>query len=432
MQKHISIILATIVLSSCSPPEGITNRTDYGSVLNNSPAWRTSNVDSDIAFWSERLLARPGDVTSLISLADALATRFDGFGELSDLHHSDSIYLSLLNHPAVGKAGIYQKLALNAMAKHDFLAAEDFVTEALKTGDQMSTSRLILADIAFERGFYQHARRMLENYKNKNAFAYLVRDSKLLDQSGKLTEAIGVMEKAYRRISGNQRLACWTLSTLGDMYGHAGRVRDSYEAYLDVLHLDPGYVHALKGIAWIAISHDHNTADAREIVRYLASGEKRMPELNLMVAEIASVEGKAEEMQSAYAAFMEMTEGEGYDAMYARHRAIMAADQFENASQCINIAQNEIVNRPSAQSYDLLAWGYYRAGRYTDALTIVKEHVMGKAFEPGILYHTGMILKGAGFDHEAEKHLDDALEGSFELGPALALEVKNALDDQNE
>lgn len=428
MQTPYCVILAMIIFCSCSAPGPVTDGRDYAGTLGDCHTMHADNDDSEIAFWSGRLSKRPNDVTARIGLADAYASRFDRLGKLSDLHVSDSIYKSLLEHPAAGRAGLYQKLALNAMTRHDFPGARDFIAEALKTGDRMTTSWLILSDVEFERGLQEAARHALEKYNNKNAFAYLVRHSKLLDRSGDLKGAIRSMEKAYERIAGNRALASWTLSTLADMYGHAGRIRDAYNAYLKVLDKDPEYTHALKGIAWIAISHDRKTDDARAIVSRLLCREKRMPELNLMMAEIASIEGKVDEMKDWYSKFMEATSDGGYNALYARSRAIVAADHFGDAGQCISIAQKEIVNRPSAQSYDLLAWGYYRTGQYEAALAIVNEYIRGDASEPEIMYHTGLILKTAGHRREGRRLLDEALAGSFELGPVITSELMTELN----
>jgi tetratricopeptide (TPR) repeat protein len=431
MRQFLFILTVLSIACSCSEKKAVTRRGDYTDALNGAFLMTADNEESDLAFWSERLRRRPNDVSSLFKLAAGYSARFDSRGAMIDLFRSDSIYGILLEHPAANSASVYQMLTLNAMTRHDFRAAEHFIGQALQTGDQMSTSYLILADVAFERGFYAKSRHMLEKYANKNAFTYLIRNAKLLDQTGDQTEAIAAMEKAYHRISGNRSLACWTLSTLGDMYGHAGRISDAYHAYLLALDRDPGYAYALRGIAWIAISHDQKMDEAREIIRVLSSTNHKMPDLNLMMAEIAAAEGNADELKSCYEEFMRLTGREGYATMYGKYRAIVLADQYDNAEQCIAIAKREIENRPTPQSYDLLAWGYYRNGQFDDALKVANQYVVGKTIEPQALYHAGMIGKSAGLNRQSRKLLEEAAGSSFELGPVLTKALQRSIDELN-
>jgi tetratricopeptide (TPR) repeat protein len=111
---------------------------------------------------------------------------------------------------------------------------------------------------------------------------------KLKDHEGDLESAITSMERAYHRIEGNKEQAQWTLSNLADMYGHAGKVEEAYENYLKALQINANDDYALKGIAWIALSYDHNSIEAKRIINILAS-RKRMPEAHLLLAEIASL-----------------------------------------------------------------------------------------------------------------------------------------------
>jgi tetratricopeptide (TPR) repeat protein len=144
-------------------------------------------------------------------------------------------------------------------------------------------------DASLEIGDYARANLILKDFKNKNSFAYLIRSAKLNDHEGHLDTAIVCMEKAYRRIKGNSGLSQWTRSNLADMYGHAGRIKESYKLYLDVLKDNPMDDYALKGIAWIALSHDLNTEAAKTIINELAV-RKRTPEVHLVLAEIAGLE----------------------------------------------------------------------------------------------------------------------------------------------
>ena len=56
---------------------------------------------------------------------------------------------------------------------------------------------MMLTDVSLELGDYATARRTLQQFKNKNSFAYLIREVKLKDHEGDLEGAITSMERAY-------------------------------------------------------------------------------------------------------------------------------------------------------------------------------------------------------------------------------------------
>ncbi len=52
---------------------------------------------------------------------------------------------------------------------------------------------------------------------------------------------------------------------------------------------DPHYYHALKGIAWLAFSHDKDVANARKIIAYLQQRHP-VPDYELLLSQMAAVE----------------------------------------------------------------------------------------------------------------------------------------------
>jgi tetratricopeptide (TPR) repeat protein len=233
------------------------------------------------------------------------------------------------------------------------------------------------------------------------------------------------MEGAYDRIKGNKALACWTLSNLGDMYGHAGRVDKAYQNYLRVLSINPNDDYSLKGIAWIALSHDNKLGEAGEIINFLLK-KKRMPEGHLMLAELATLSGNEKERIHQLRLFKATVDNPAYGSMYNKYVANVEAD-LGYPERCIAIAYEEIKNRPTPQSYDLLAWGYHKKGDHNKALQIVRAHVEDQTFEPESLYHMGMIYRANGFLEKGDEFLKEAGKSSFELGPSIAMSIENIL-----
>jgi tetratricopeptide (TPR) repeat protein len=211
------------------------------------------------------------------------------------------------------------------------------------------------------------------------------------------------------------------------MYGHAGRIEDAYQAYLSVLQKDANHDHSLKGIAWIALSHDKNPDEAKRIISLLAA-RSRIPEAHLLLAEIAALEGNEAERSIQVASFVDMTDNPGYRTMYAKYLALGYADYLNKPELSLAIAEVEIKNRPTPRSYDLKAWALLHLGRKEDAMFIAQKYVDGKTFEPDAAYHLGMIYHANGFDTEAEKLLEAAMESSFELGPMITRDIQKTLE----
>lgn len=424
-----NLILSSIlllVISCTKEKKVITAFSDYEVYLSHSKMASNSPMQEELKFWNDRLMKNKKDEVSILKLAGLYAGRFKTSGLIQDIILSDSLYNLVLKNTPGGSVDIYHCLSANAITQHKFRLASDYAQKALALKDKKAASLLILTDVSLELGDYAKANRILKQFTNKNSFAYLIREAKVKDHEGQLDSAILLMEKAYGRVKGNKSLGQWTLSNLADMYGHAGRVEDAYQVYLSVLKTDPQDDYALKGIAWITLSNDHSTTDARTIVNSLAA-RKRMPEAHLMLAEIAAVEGNEIEKMDHLKKFASMVSHPDYKTMYHKYLATLEAEQFQNPNACIAIANTEIANRPTPQSYDLLAWGYYHLEDFKQALDIAKHKVEHQTFEPDAYYHMGMIYLANGEKDLASHYLKEALASEFELGPSISKKIKDTL-----
>lgn len=419
---------ALIVLFSCSEEKKpIVKPADYETYLTFQQINSTYSLEADMSFWEERLLSMPKDEASKRKLAGLHAAKFKATGLVEELKTSDSIYHELLKTSTTGRTGLFLGLAQNSITQHQFKTAAIYADSAIAVGERKPAALLVSADIALELGDYPKAHTILKQFVNKKSFAHRIRQVKVKDQQGDLDSAILIMEAAHDRVKGTKDLYCWSLSNLGDMYGHAGRIEDAYNAYIAVLQKDPAYDYALKGIAWIALSNDKNFSEAKRIISTLAS-RSRMPEAHLMLAEIAELENNIIEKQKQLVQFTNLTDTEGYRTMYAKYLAHLYAEDLNQPEKSLAIAEQEIKNRPTSQSYDLKAWAMLKLGRKEEALALARQYVENKTFEPDAAYHVGMIYLANGNTESAKKNLEEAYASSFELGPVIKNEIKKILD----
>lgn len=425
VMKSLHFIYLLLVVAACTDrKDPVARFEDYGQYLTNNVLVANDPIRDEIKFWENRLQKNANDESSLLKLAGLYAEMFKTKGSIPDIQRSDSLYKQVLRQNPE-HAEIYQSLAANAISQHKFHDAKNYSEKALSLKDKEAASLLILVDVSLEIGDYARANQILGSFRNKNSFAYLIRKAKARDQEGMTDTAIFCMEKAYDRIKGNKILSQWALSNLADMYGHAGRVEKAYTTYLDVLQIDPGHDHALKGIAWICFSHDGNFQEARKIINALAM-RSFMPESHLLLAMIDDMEGNASQKKYHLEKFKSLVSRAGYSAMYNKYLALVEAEEF-NPQLARSIAEQEIANRPTPQSYDLLAWAHYNQEDFETALDIAIRKVKDQTFEPDALYHLGMIYLANDHRVLAKEYLSQALDSEFELGPSISRQIKVAL-----
>lgn len=418
------VFLALLFFACQTKTEKVVSRNDVAAYLKpTSDHSELKRIDVDLNFWLQR---DPESSTSLIKRASLYAARFKVSANIDDIHISDSLYERALRIETES-ASLLQAMASNAITQHQFWKADDYLNKALAIGNNKAASYLMKADVQLELGNPQGASAILQDFKNKGSFAWLIREAKIKDHEGKLDSAILLMERSFDRIKGSKALFCWTKSNLADMYGHAGRVSESYHAYLDVLKVQPDYDYALKGIAWVAFSNDHNTELAKEILNFIKQ-KRNSPDVYLQLSEIAAFEKDTVKSEEYLSQFATLARDQRYGEMYNSYLAAIEADEFQNADVSFAIAQREISNRPTPQSYDMKAWALYRQGKYLESLELAREYVEGKSFEPEVVFHLAMIYKANQQHDKARKYLEQAMESSYELGPVKAIEIRKHLE----
>ena len=84
-------------------------------------------------------------------------------------------------------------------------------------------------------------------------------------------------------------------------------------------------------------------------------------------------------------------------------------------------------SRPTPETYDMLAWVFYNAGRKEKAFIIARNNVWKRTFEPVAAYHTAIIFADNGMEKEAKTLFEECKNSSFELGPTVTKDVLRRL-----
>ena len=423
-----SLLLYVIIFNSCKNKKNIVNTGDYNQYMQATSSTKLAEIDTELKFWTDRVKKNPEDLASQSKIAGLTSRRFSFSGNIAEVHIADSLFREINKINKSFTSGTYRALAANDITQHKFREAGAFIDSALKMGDDKYMSVLMEIDIAMELGDIYRARTALASLKDKTDFAYLVRSAKMHDHIGEGEEAISILKQALKNLNPEFDKAnyIWAKTNLGDWLGHNNHFAESYQSYLDALKVEPENHHALKGIAWLAFAHDKNTAEAKRILTYLMKVHP-VPDYKLMMGEIAAFENNTAEKEKYWNEFIAEVSDPLYGDMYNKYVFNLQADELKNYKEALRIAQREVDNRPTALSYDMLAYSLYKNGDIEKANSIVKSYVAKKCFEPFSIYHQGLIYKAAGDKKKAEKNLKLAAESEFELGPLKSSIIQKEL-----
>lgn len=423
----ITIITLLLIVSCNNIKEKVTNTTDYEAYLNIEKDEMLRRTMEDFAFWENKLEKDSSQFPYLVKLAASQSQLFSKTGKIEWLIEAEKSLLNANEITQYGNASYLRSLARNYISQHRFKESLELLHKAEAIGENLESTKKMLFDVHMELGNYDLSKNYLDQISNdKKDFDYLIRLSKWSDHRGNLDAAIKYMEQA-KAIAESSNIAStkqWVYTNLADYYGHAGKIEDSYSHYLKALKIDSNDAYAKKGIAWIIYSYEGNADEALRILNTITTSFNS-PDYYLLKAEIAEFQGNLDVKELQINLYKEAVKNKNYGDMYNKYNVLLYAEDHTESSKALEIAQTEIENRPTPQSYDLLAWTYYNHGDFKDALNIMENHVIGKTFEPETLFHLAQVYKANGEIDKASKLKKELLESTFELGPLMTEKIKS-------
>jgi tetratricopeptide (TPR) repeat protein len=316
-----------------------------------------------------------------------------------------------------------RSLAHIYITQHRFKEAKVLLDSAFTFPDNKRATELMLFDVSMELGDYTKADKLLGKIKNNSDYNYLIRLSKWSDYRGNLDAAIRYMEQAktIAEAGGVVSLKVWTYSNIADYYGHAGKLKEAYEHYLMTLELQPDNAYAKKGIAWIVFASEKNSAEATRILDAI-SGNHLIPDYLLLRAEIAEFDKNLSEAKELEKMFLIAVENQDYGDMYNTY--LIDIYSKINPKKALSLAEKEIANRATPETYQLLAYAQLMAGMKTEALNTIENFVNDKTFEPKAAYTKAKVYEANGIMDKIPELKAELKEAAFELGPVIMREVE--------
>lgn len=422
--KIFAILLTFSFLGCNSNSSTVTDKFDYELYLNTSIDETVDTELKDLAFWENKYSKSTNQFPYIAKMASVNANLFEITGDVNYLVEAEALLTDVNKTTNYKKVSYLRSLATNYIKQHKFKEALNVLTKAEHIGEGREITNKMLFDVHLELGNNLLAEFYLKKFEQKADFDYLIRNAKWLDHNGNLEEAISTLEKAQAiaESSNLKHLKSWTYTNLADFYGHAGEIEKSYNSYLKALELDSENAYAKKGIAWIVYSFEKRPDEALRILQNIIKQDKT-PDYHLLIAEIADFKGDTTLKQKHISLFMKMVSNPKYGAMYNKYTALLFADELNDPLKAQEIAIEEVNDRPTPQSYDLLAWSYYKNGDVEKALQIVEDHVVGYTYEPAILFHIAQIYKANGVENNLAELKSELLNSLYELGPTMSKSI---------
>ena len=400
-----------------------TNPEDYTSFLEADPIKSYAAALEEKEFWSKRLGSDSTGVGDLGPLAGAYSKLFETSGAIQHLKDAEQVYKKAITVAAIKiQDGYKRALAKNYITQHRFKDAITLLEESYAGISNKHATELLLFDCYLEVGAYSKALQLLKKIENINQFDYLIRISKWSDHQGDLSAAIGYMEKALTIANSRKNLALqiWTNTNIADYYGHQGDIKASYNHYLKTLALQPDHAYAKKGLAWILYSKEHNITQASVLIDHLLKNHN-LPDYYLLKAEMASYQGDSVLSEEYMQQFFTLANNPLYGDMYNTHkiRALVKTDPYK----ALQLAQKEVDNRTTPQSYQLLALAQLASNQKQEALATITNFVVGKTSEPMALLYSAQVYKANGMLDKVTALKTALLPASYELGPEIYKQV---------
>lgn len=421
MKKVISFSLLSVFLFiGCRQKEKLVQEQDYlHYIQQEEPVKRAmTDMETDIQFWTARLQRDTGNYVDQMQLANRWNRLFQLTGEMAYLQRADSLLNRVFHFLGKDDPEFLVLLSQQAITCHRFTQASWLLDQARVTGGAGHLVNLVSFDTQMELGQFKEANASLNRIADKESFDYFIRRSRWEDHRGNGKGAIEWMERAvgWAKERDLTALHLWGLSNLSDMYLHNGFPKKAVEGYREVLRQDGKYVHALRGLAWIAFSHDKNAEAAESILRYLQD-QYKMPELYLERAEIKEWKGEHDSARVFRSAFIRKVDDSFQRPMYAKYLIDCFTEDSATLDTALDMALNERKNRATPETASWLAWCYFKKKNTREAVDLLKSQVEGMTFEPDLLLQMAMIYAEDGQQQKAKDILALCNGAEWEWGP---------------
>jgi hypothetical protein len=109
--------------------------------------------------------------------------------------------------------------------------------------------------------------------------------------------------------------------------------------------------------------------------------------------------------------------------MYNAYNLGLYIGETKQYDSALILAQREVDNRPTPESYSWLGYSLLKNGDKEKAMEIMNTYVYGKTFEPALLFQAAEVYKANGKDERVKELKGELIGAIYELGPGMEKQV---------
>jgi tetratricopeptide (TPR) repeat protein len=388
-------------------------------VLSTIPPATGTQADKAIAAWVERARLDPRSVLAWTNLGDALMqkareTMDTAYYGRAEAAFEKALALSPENEVAIaGRSWV-------AGSRHEFERSIEWANKALKVDRNSHAAYGLLGDAAVEMGDYEaafrHYQRMLDIRPDLSSYS---RGAHLLFLTGDTRKGTWLMQKAIVAGATHAENTAWCRAQLALMHWHTGAIVAAEQVLEAGLSRAPSNYHLLAAMGRVKVARK----DYAAAIEYYQKAMGNVPHHEVVVAlgDAYALSGRQAEAERQYALVQAIHAANAKQGVKGSlDLARFYADHDRKLPEALAIAEAEYKATPNVFAADVLAWAYYKNGRYADALEMVQKALSQKTPDATFLFHAGMIHDKLGHRAEAQRLLYQAISLNPNFHPLYA------------
>ena len=116
-----------------------------------------------------------------------------------------------------------------------------------------------------------------------------------------------------------------------------------------------------------------------------------------------------------------------YGNMYNKYLIELYTGILNNPQKAVALAQKELANRATPQTYAWYAWSLVRAGNKAEAYKVYGQHVSGKPLEGLELYQVGKLMQALDKGYNAQQFFKEAYKNKYDLSLDIVKDIEKVL-----
>jgi tetratricopeptide (TPR) repeat protein len=407
---------------------------DRKGVLSKTDEWASTqrNVSKLLA----AVKVNPGDIKSMIGLANLFILEARATGNYP---YYDKAAMKYVNDVLAIEPGNFEALTLKSLlylSQHHFADGLAMAEAAEKINQYNAFLYGILVDGHVEMGNYDSAvmsaEKMMAIRPDLRSYA---RASYLREIYGDYPGAISAMKLAVDAGAPGDEATEWSRVQLGHLYENMGDLKNAEMNYSIALGERPGFVHAMAGMARIALAaKDYNKA-----IEYYQQADSLVNDFSFKeeLVDVYQLNGQKDKATStAKIVIDEMNKNAAGGATdenighYVDRELAYAYLKIDDYNKALEHALAEYNRRPkNIEVNETLAWVYYQKGDYAKALPYIQVALKTNSKNPVLLCRAGLIYEKAGDKVKAKKYLEQALKNNANIPERLKLSSEHELKE---